>query len=59
MRTENLTVDALLGELSQMPNVLALAFHVDYWDSIGNGRDVDEALAVTFRPPPSLGTMKE
>jgi hypothetical protein len=27
--------DALLGELSQMPNVLALAFHVDYWDSIG------------------------
>jgi hypothetical protein len=25
--------DALLGELSQMPNVLALAFHVDYWDS--------------------------
>ncbi len=26
--------DALLGELSQMPNVLALAFHVDYWDSI-------------------------
>jgi hypothetical protein len=27
--------DALLGELSQMPNVVALAFHVDYWDSIG------------------------
>jgi hypothetical protein len=27
--------DALLGELSRMPNVLALAFHVDYWDSIG------------------------
>ena len=27
--------DALLGVLSQMPNVLALAFHVDYWDSIG------------------------
>ena len=27
--------DALLGELSQMPNVLAIAFHVDYWDSIG------------------------
>jgi hypothetical protein len=27
--------DALLGEFSQMPNVLALAFHVDYWDSIG------------------------
>ena len=28
--------DALLGELSQMPNVLAIAFHVDYWDSIGS-----------------------
>jgi hypothetical protein len=27
--------DALLGELSRMPNVIALAFHVDYWDSIG------------------------
>src|SRR5271154_3831101 len=27
--------DALLGELSQTPNVIALAFHVDYWDSIG------------------------
>src|SRR3984957_7349764 len=27
--------DALLGELSRMPNVLALAFHVDYWDDIG------------------------
>ena len=27
--------DALLGELAQMPNVIALAFHVDYWDSIG------------------------
>jgi hypothetical protein len=27
--------DALLGELSQLPNVLALSFHVDYWDSIG------------------------
>lgn len=27
--------DAFLGELSEMPNVVALAFHVDYWDSIG------------------------
>jgi hypothetical protein len=27
--------DALLGELSQMPNVIAIAFHVGYWDSIG------------------------
>ena len=30
-----LPADALLGEISQMPNVVALAFHVDYWDSIG------------------------
>ncbi len=29
------TADALLGELSQTRNVVALAFHVDYWDSIG------------------------
>jgi hypothetical protein len=27
--------DAVLGELAQMPNVIALAFHVDYWDNIG------------------------
>lgn len=27
--------DRVLGELSTMPNVIALAFHVDYWDSIG------------------------
>src|SRR5208283_332006 len=27
--------DALLGELAARPNVIALAFHVDYWDSIG------------------------
>ncbi len=27
--------DAVLGELAQMPNVVALAFHVSYWDSIG------------------------
>jgi hypothetical protein len=27
--------DALLGELSRIPNILALAFHVDYWDDIG------------------------
>jgi hypothetical protein len=26
--------DALLGELSAMPQVTALAFHVDYWDGI-------------------------
>jgi len=27
--------DALLGEIVRLPNVVALAFHVDYWDSIG------------------------
>jgi hypothetical protein len=27
--------DAVLGELAQMPNVVALAFHVSYWDTIG------------------------
>ena len=27
--------DALLGELARQPNVLALAFHVDYWNDLG------------------------
>jgi len=27
--------DALLGELAQQPGLLALSFHVDYWDYIG------------------------
>jgi hypothetical protein len=27
--------DALLGELAQRPNIVALALHVDYWDYIG------------------------
>ena len=27
--------DKLLGELSRRPNVLALAFHVDYWNDLG------------------------
>jgi hypothetical protein len=27
--------DRVLGELSKTPNVVALAFHVDYWDSLG------------------------
>jgi hypothetical protein len=27
--------DALLGELASQPGVLALAFHVDYWDRLG------------------------
>jgi hypothetical protein len=27
--------DAYLGQLSARPNVIALAFHVDYWDDLG------------------------
>ena len=27
--------DALLGELARQPSVLALAFHVDYWNDLG------------------------
>jgi hypothetical protein len=27
--------DALLGEIAGQPGVLALAFHVDYWDTLG------------------------
>jgi hypothetical protein len=27
--------DAILGELTHQANVLALAFHVDYWDNLG------------------------
>jgi len=27
--------DALLGELRQLPGVIALAYHVDYWDYLG------------------------
>ena len=27
--------DALLGELSRKPNIIALAYHVDYWDELG------------------------
>jgi hypothetical protein len=27
--------DALLGELARKPNVVALAYHVDYWDELG------------------------
>jgi hypothetical protein len=29
------TADALLGELGKRPDVVALAYHVDYWDYIG------------------------
>ncbi len=40
--------DALLGELAGRRNVVALAFHVDYWDSIG-WRDRFSMAAATLR----------
>jgi hypothetical protein len=40
--------DAVLGELARQPNVVALAFHVDYWDSLG-WRDRFEVLDATPR----------
>jgi hypothetical protein len=49
--------DALLGELARLPNVIALAFHVDYWDSIG-WRDrfsVPEAVQRQLRYVDTLG----
>ncbi|MET0659143.1 MAG: DUF1223 domain-containing protein [Steroidobacteraceae bacterium] len=27
--------EALLGELARKPNIIALAYHVDYWDDLG------------------------
>lgn len=40
--------DALLGELARRPDVLALAFHVDYWDDLG-WRDRFELPVATQR----------
>ncbi|MGE0152590.1 MAG: DUF1223 domain-containing protein [Reyranellaceae bacterium] len=40
--------DAYLGELSKRPDVLALSFHVDYWDYIG-WRDPFAAAQFTER----------
>jgi hypothetical protein len=40
--------DALLGELAQRPDVLALAFHVDYWNDLG-WRDRFSLAAATER----------
>jgi hypothetical protein len=37
--------DALLGELAQRPGVLALAWHVDYWDGLGWKDRFSSALA--------------
>ena len=38
--------DALLGELARRPEVLALAFHVDYWDDLGWKDRFDLPVAV-------------
>lgn len=38
--------DALLGELAQRAQVLALAFHVDYWDDLGWQDRFDLPVAV-------------
>ena len=58
--------DAYLGELAQRPDVLALAFHVDYWDYIGwkdpfaspaatkRQRDYAEALALNSVYTPQM-----
>ena len=37
--------DTLLGELAQRPGVLALAWHVDYWDGLGWKDRFSSALA--------------
>ncbi|MGC1408991.1 MAG: DUF1223 domain-containing protein [Acetobacteraceae bacterium] len=40
--------DALLGQLAQRPDVIALAWHVDYWDRLG-WRDRFASRAATVR----------
>ena len=40
--------DALLGELVKRPDVLALSFHVDYWDRLG-WKDIYSSHAATER----------
>src|SRR5262249_51400802 len=40
--------DALLAELSRRPEVLALSFHVDYWDRLG-WKDPFSSAAATRR----------
>jgi len=49
--------DALLGELARMPNVTALAFHVDYWDGIGwqDRFSIPEAVQRQHRYVETLG----
>ncbi len=48
--------DALLGELAQRPDVVALAFHVDYWDYIG-WKDPFASPAATARQRTYAGSL--
>src|SRR5579862_2741295 len=48
--------DALLGEIARLPNVVALAFHVDYWDDIG-WRDRYEIPAAASRQARYVDTL--
>jgi hypothetical protein len=49
--------DVLLGELAGQQNVIALAFHVDYWDSIG-WRDRFSMAAATLRQSRYVETLR-
>ena len=49
--------EALLGELVSRPDVVALSFHVDYWDSLGwrDGFSIPEAARRQSRYVAALG----
>ena len=50
--------DSLLGELSQQPRIIALAWHVDYWNSLG-WRDPFARAAWTDRQKDYARTLGE
>jgi hypothetical protein len=50
--------DALLGELARRPDIVALAFHVDYWDYIG-WKDPFATAATTARQHSYAQTLKQ
>jgi hypothetical protein len=47
--------DALLGELARRPNVVALAWHVDYWDDLG----WKDRFAIPESVPRQLGYVRK
>ena len=49
--------DRVLGELSSLPNVIALSFHVDYWDNIGwrDPYSIPNAVERQYRYVQTLG----